>query len=259
MDRWALVQLLTRYIDGELTPAAVAEVERALQERPEVRNLERRLRRATGAAQEAILYASPPAAETASESPCLEADLFLRLAEGHASRAEHERAGEHLAACDQCLRRLVQDIRSTESMARGRWPQLPEHLQEDRTIRALLRVRQPTESNEEWREVSVSARARQALRHHLRAGTLTVHLSAEPRGDEESVGLELRLEDPAARVAGRTVTISDNQSGRKVVSGQADRDGAFRVRRLGAGSYTVHFLGSTAKIELTVSEEPPEA
>jgi hypothetical protein len=135
-------------------------------------------------------------------------------------------------------------------MTRGQWPELPPDVKQDRTIRALVHLREAEPSTEAWEKLVVPAVLDRPQRHHYTAGGMQIDLTVEPGRSGSAVALDLRLRDPAS--TGRQITLTDTVTGRKLLSGRADRQGRFRAPRVGPGSYTIHFLGATAKIDLTV-------
>ncbi|MFW5856556.1 MAG: zf-HC2 domain-containing protein [Planctomycetota bacterium] len=253
MDRWALLQVLTRYLDGQLPPEKAAEVEAILEARQEIRLLADQLRAASASVRTAVLRARHPAGPGSEGGPgadCLPEALLLRLADGTASPQESRRAEEHLATCDQCLDRVLGDIRSAVSMAKGDWPELPPEVQDDRAIRALVHVRQREPSNEAWEHVTIQLPLEAPVRHRAVSGRLALDIVARPGRGAGAAALAFELRDPERH--GRQISITDNATGRKLLSGMTDRDGRFSAPRVPAGSYTIHLLGSQMKIHLTV-------
>lgn len=251
MDNWELLGLLTRFVDGQLSPEEQRRAETILAERPQTAALLERLERATRAVAEAVYEARPPAAAVVGPD-CLSDELLSRLADDALTPPQRRAAEAHLLSCDRCLLSVLEVVRSATSMQRGRWPELPPDVGREKVVEALVNLQEPEARDEEWQTLEFCLSQEGETRHSLRAGSLTVQLKATSRGS--AMRLDLALRDAERGVRGRGISLSSNETGRKHLSGETDSKGRFSVSRLRPGEYTLHFFGSTLKVELHVSE-----
>jgi anti-sigma factor RsiW len=250
MDHLTVLQQFTRYLDGQASAEEIAEVEALLAAREDARRLMDRLREAMRMIRLAVLNESPPPAAEPGEG-CLDEPVVLRLAEGSAEPRERRRAEAHLAACDRCLALVVEFSRSSTSMREGQWPDIPDEVARQRSIRGLVHFQEREPADEAVQSLVIDATADRTVRHHVRCAGLELHAQFSPASGRGAQIL-LSLRDPAHHRAGRLVTIADNRSGRKVFTGRTESDGSLSVRRLPAGRYTLHIDNSKLKLDLTV-------
>ncbi|MHC4883513.1 MAG: hypothetical protein ACYTGH_00360 [Planctomycetota bacterium] len=264
-EEWKLLNLLTRYVDGQLGTKEVETIESLIAENQALALLARQLTTSTQVVREAILTRPVASLETL-ESPgedranCLPDDALLRASENQLRPSERDMVEAHLSSCNHCLYRLVRDTRTCRQMARGRWPELPPALKERIASLHLVHEKEIVDSGEQSDIIRFSLASpgpqTRTLNDSDRGLRLTLVFASIKDGELAQIDLQLR--GPRSLGAGYTITVQERETHKKVVSLKTGTGGEACIRRLPPGSYILHIEGSLLKPVLDLISEDEE-
>ncbi|MHC4870417.1 MAG: hypothetical protein ACYTFY_01070 [Planctomycetota bacterium] len=255
MDKIELLELLTKYIDMQLDAAKRADVEQMMLENDNVKNLIARLRSATSKIHNSLLLAGKEETGFTDTGKCISDAMLARICDRKANAKEISAIEEHILKCDECLRKVIESIRASSQMRKGKWPEIPE---EDRKkveeARGLVNMKEPVADKESVEKVSIKKSELKLDRFTFNLGSLTVNISLSCNLSGTAVQAALNISDGLTGTAGRLITVNNMKNGRKYFSAKTERDGSLLIQRLLKGEYVIHFIGSELKIELEIED-----
>ncbi len=251
MQAKVAIEELSRYLDGEVTPAERADIERRLGECRLSAALLGRLRELTETVGRGILIAPPPAVEAEPAEDCPDDSSLLLLADGKLAPAAKKRLEEHVAGCARCMRAVLEHLRSSVTMAGGRWPQLPPEVAARKELGGLSRARRASAPEDSAGEMVIDLGQDRKVVKSKQLGDHLVEVTLIPLSrDQARLELVVTLrKDPLAK---QGVSLANAESGRKFYGDQTDAKGKVVVKRLPAGLYRASLDGREIGFNLTV-------
>jgi predicted anti-sigma-YlaC factor YlaD len=253
MDAEALLSLLTMYVDGQLKGQDLAKIESLLASSDKARELEERLREATGfvggLVAEGIDKNDTPMVREGGG--CLDEVILLKLTEGNLTSAEIKKIEEHILKCDSCLRKVISNIRTGCTMEKGDFPEVPPKVMAEVMGEPIVNEAEPEEDKDKIVNATVDLETGMVVPSEIVFESVRVMLSCV---ENKRMGkdIALQLYDSVTSINCREITVVDNSVGRKYFSFKTDSRGKGNIPRIAKGSYTLHFDGTHLKINLRV-------
>ena len=241
---------LSRLLDNELPDAKRLDVQRRLAACPVSRALKTRLEGLTGSIAQAILT-TPPAPAAAITADCLSEDIPLRLADNLTTGEEKQNTEWHILECERCMRKVLENLRTSASMHSGKWPDLPPEVDKNAQVHALINTKDREPDNEDLGQISFNLDDEKAVSHTFGSGHLAVEVVLS-RAASNRVRVEFMLKERLQPKATQKIVLTNIKTRRKSFTGSSDTQGHLIIDRLPHGSYVAHFPGSDLKIEINI-------
>lgn len=253
MDKEYLLVLITRYIDQQLDAEERSKVEQMMLDNPAVKNLVSRLRSATSNVHNALLLSSGAKQGFKHPEQCLTDQTLVNLCDKKLSAPEAAKIEKHILKCDTCLKKVVESLRTSSHMSKGKFPEIPENTRKKIDARGLVNFKEPEEDTEKSEKISVSLDEIKMERFSFTEKSLSVQISLCKNLSETGAQVAIVINDSLTGKSDRLITINNADTGRKHLSAKTDEDGSLIISKLVRGNYVIHFLGSELKVELEIS------
>lgn len=256
------IELISRLIDGELSPEQTKQVELLVEQCDISRKLLQSMREFTSEFGQAVMEA-PVLDDNTRTDNCLDQSTLMLLAEGTLSKAKLKEAELHAVKCPRCLKLILQETRSQVGMSRDNWKDLPDEVKADPRLGGIKYrkpahkpkprpQKEPEEKPEDTSfdfECSASDKAKKS--QTFINGDYSLQITS--KGLRSGLTLEIRVKRNGKPLEQSEVTISENVTARKIFRGlTASSTGMLMVRRLHRGRYMLHLPAAAIEVNLFI-------
>lgn len=175
----------------------------------------------------------------------------MQLADRRLSPDQERDLETHMLDCPPCLRRVLETLRTSTAMRRGRFPALPDAVREDDRFRAILHLRERPPSPTLGTLILPLSKGESVQGTFGLESGYRMQVTMRPVGGEVARG-DFRISWADRPKGGVEFSLMERGTGRKIFRGLTDPRGEVLVKRLHPGCYDAHVPVASLTVELNI-------